>query len=319
MYDILKVSGLVFEMVNGLEMYIIYCVALAAAIIFCLWLWTPCRSTFKTLNKSKLNKSESICNTEISNILPLLSCLNLSNVSQFSGFHLLPRRNHLGVPELVAILACCIRNSGILKSLLRSDEQLIESCGLSPSVKTQVWHSGMLDQFTGSRLFCHLERMSPSARDAEIHSLKPGNTPNSLCYAGRYPLAIPRSQRKNGPLSPHTIFRYCFLPIFRRFDSYIRRLKFLYLSEYSNSSRVPGCISAELAVERLLCASSTRRTQVAKIACANATKRRQSRHDGSCFLLHKLFAMLLAFRSFVTIVVLINHQDRRAYQSLWRH
>jgi hypothetical protein len=70
MYDILKVSGLVFEMVNSLEMYVIYCMTLVAMNIFRLRLtirfasiakshWNGCMSDqFHQHDHSKLTFSK---------------------------------------------------------------------------------------------------------------------------------------------------------------------------------------------------------------------------------------------------------------------
>jgi hypothetical protein len=55
MCDILKVSGLGFEMVNSLEMYVIYCIITLAMIIFRLRLNVAHLSASESMNESALS------------------------------------------------------------------------------------------------------------------------------------------------------------------------------------------------------------------------------------------------------------------------
>jgi hypothetical protein len=50
-YDILKASGLVFEMVNGLEIHIVCCVAIVGILAFSLRLWTAGLSIGESMDK----------------------------------------------------------------------------------------------------------------------------------------------------------------------------------------------------------------------------------------------------------------------------
>jgi hypothetical protein len=51
MYDIFEVSGLVFEMMSSLEIYIIYCIALVRGVVFHLRLWTAHLSNGESMNE----------------------------------------------------------------------------------------------------------------------------------------------------------------------------------------------------------------------------------------------------------------------------
>jgi hypothetical protein len=99
---------MIFEMVNGLEIYVIYCVALVEVVICYLRLDVACVSDFEALNGYEL-----ISNADDSSILTLLFGSG-STIGRPSDLHLLTRCNCLSEPESIV-------TSIILASLQYSD------------------------------------------------------------------------------------------------------------------------------------------------------------------------------------------------------
>jgi hypothetical protein len=91
-----------------------------------------------------------------------------------------------------------VDNSNILESLPNSGRSVVGYLFRSSlSVKAQVWCRCTLDRFIESCLFDHLERGHSFARATKTQPIEPGNTLNSVCCAGRYPLAVLCFQRSN--------------------------------------------------------------------------------------------------------------------------
>jgi hypothetical protein len=92
MCDILKVSGLVFEMVNGLEMYIIYCIILVGMVILglrrmaaCLFGHGPVIVPVLAYNVKNLDTQISISCTENSGVFTLWLGPDGISVSKFAS------------------------------------------------------------------------------------------------------------------------------------------------------------------------------------------------------------------------------------------
>jgi hypothetical protein len=93
MCGIPKVSGLIFEMVNSLEMYIIYCTTILAMITHRLRL----TGTYMTASESDVNfesaempaycskNSDILVSSLCSSVLASLPCLDELNIGRFSG------------------------------------------------------------------------------------------------------------------------------------------------------------------------------------------------------------------------------------------
>jgi hypothetical protein len=84
MYDILKVSGLILEMVNSLEMYIIYCMTPVVAVVYCLRMGVGRMSAFEP--RIGLTSTETpACCAENSRVLALRFNLGLKLTDRFFG------------------------------------------------------------------------------------------------------------------------------------------------------------------------------------------------------------------------------------------
>jgi hypothetical protein len=124
MYDILKVSGSVFETVSGLKVHVIYCITILAVIIYRLRLCMANLSINESMNESVLT-----CNVDNSGVLALLSCLGKLAVSLFCG----PRYKELffGLINVQNVFIMKLHGLRILSGYLKNIQGGDTSCNRS--------------------------------------------------------------------------------------------------------------------------------------------------------------------------------------------